>query len=295
MKLAQKFEKWFGNNRITQIALPEFPAESNPASTSGKGFPETPEPDSNKDDKSKMQGHKSGHGFQAPPPPPPLPPHGPPPGHHPDDDNHHHRHPGNHHHHHESGFMFTLAEMINEGKLCTIDEMIAFATNRGESEIYRILQSIAAADKEQPLDLILKEVRLITAKDAVRASKNRKKELSNSKIGMFLPLPPHVFDEFFEFPNLKFLNPGGHRLPPHLKKFSYLQISSSHECRDHAKKLDVIVFEGFRQDGAFFIPEAMADVIDFVRELETIRFFIHHCPHKHHGTVSIIIKKYEKI
>jgi hypothetical protein len=111
---------------------------------------------------------------------------------------------------------------------------------------------------------------------------------SGTKIGVMLPLPPHILDVFMAFPDVQILNSGGHHLPPHLDHRRFNILSTAYECRNTIAQLNVIILElCIHRDGYYVTDPATSDIIDPRVMMSSTKLVGHVRPHSHHWDVPL--------
>jgi hypothetical protein len=201
-----------------------------------------------------------------------------PPHHH---DPHHGRH--HHPHHHAGRFLDAVTILVDDGAISTFEQLSRYAEKKGQQAVLEILRSM---EHEDDLDLVIRELSLRLERDARKEHKQRMDEWQGRRVAIIFPLPPHVHEPLLTLPEVHVLVARRHHLPPHLRHAVKSAVHDHRSCRQLIGTVDVIVFEGFRDDGAMFVDEDIADILDLRVVPVTTKLFVHNRPHQHPDDVE---------
>jgi hypothetical protein len=167
-------------------------------------------------------------------------------------------------------------------KISSLEDLIGSLKEMGEAEMVEFVGEFMSGMGARSLDI--DTVIAANRAHAVVAARDDHDELIEScngrKIGLLFPLPPHVHESFINDPNLTLMVAPGHKLPPHLRRMSY--ISNPREISQRLDQFDVIVFEGFEEDdSSFFVEAGVAAILDVRIIPAATKLLVHLRPHQH--------------
>jgi hypothetical protein len=186
--------------------------------------------------------------------------------------------------HHENRFLKALELLIHSGKARTIDDLIRYAEQDHQAEAAGHLRAMAA--EGLPVDLAFDSLRVHTRIVAHKRNSKLLQECQGLKVGIVLPLPPHVIDAFGSMADVTLLVPDGHHLPPHLRGAANCR-QGSRASRDAAGQLDVIVFEACTAKDGYAVDAGAADIVDPRILRQNTRLIVHVRPHRNPNDVRL--------
>jgi hypothetical protein len=185
----------------------------------------------------------------------------------------------------EIGLLEVLSLLVDTGKVKSTADLLKYATQYGAPEAEERLRMLEAENIPLVLafDAISVHLRLLAYK--------RNSELLAScrgqKVGLILPLPPHLPTLFLPITDAIYLEPG--QTPAHgaLHEFSERAVKGARACRVKAQEMQVLVFEAFRDGDNLFAEAAVADLLEPRMLPGDIRLIAHLRPHRNPGDVQI--------
>jgi hypothetical protein len=162
--------------------------------------------------------------------------------------------------HDEDGFLEAIKLMIDSGKVATPDDLIRAAEQAGEPNAAEYLRGFAA--QGLPLSLIYDAFSVHARIVAFKRNTDLLKECQGKKVGLVMPLPPHVIEGFLGLPDLIVITPDGHQLPAVLRRRNLTVHTGSRAGRKVIADLGVVVFEAFRKNKTYSLDQTVADVVD---------------------------------
>jgi len=179
--------------------------------------------------------------------------------------------------HDEEGFIEALGLLIESGRVSTAEALIHYAESAGEPHAAEFLRGLA--EEGLPLKLVYDAFSVHARIVAFKRNTGLLKECQGKKIGLVMPLPPHVMEGFLGLPNLVVITPDGQQLPPPLRRRQLSEVKGSRAGRKIISDMQIIVFEAFRKDSEFFLDQSVADVIDPRVIPPTTLMIVHLRPH----------------
>jgi hypothetical protein len=180
--------------------------------------------------------------------------------------------------HHERRFLQALALIIESGKAKTVDDLIKYCRQARETAAVDFIKNMA--DEGLPVDLVFDAMCVHFRIVAHKRNSGLLDLCTGKKVGLLLPLPPHILDTFLPLRDVTILVPDDHHLPPHLERFSGRIVEGTRACRKSAGELEVIVCEGFHEKKAYYFPASAGDVLDPRILAKDTVFILHLRPHR---------------
>lgn len=190
-------------------------------------------------------------------------------------------------HHHETRFLKALELLVNSGKARTVEDLIRYAEQDKQAEAANHLRNMAA--EGLPVDLAFDSLKVHTRIVAHKRNSKLLTDCQGKKVGLVMPLPPHVVDAFASLAEVTLLVPDGHHLPPHLRRASNVR-HGSRSAREAIGQLDVIVFEACAAKQGHSLDAAAADVVDPRIVPADARLILHVRPHKNPNDVPLAVE-----
>lgn len=180
--------------------------------------------------------------------------------------------------HHERRFLQALALIIESGKAKSVEDLIKYSRQARETAAVDFIRNMA--DQGLPVDLVFDAMCVHFRIVAHKRNSGLLTLCEGKKVGLLLPLPPHILDTFLPLKDVTVLLPDAHHLPPNLERFSGRVIEGTRACRKAAGEIEVVVSEGYREKDEYFFPVTAGDVLD-PRILKSGTVFIFHLrPHR---------------
>jgi hypothetical protein len=185
----------------------------------------------------------------------------------------------------EIGLLEVLRLLIDTEKVQTTSDLLKYATQYGAPEAEERLRVLEAENIPVDLafDTISVHLRLLEYKrnSALLAS------CRGQKVGLILPLPPHLPELFLPVADITFMQPGEITLHGSLHEYGDRAVKGARACRAKAQEMQALVFEAFREDENLYVDAPIADVIDPKLLPAGIRLIPHLRPHKNPSDVQI--------
>lgn len=175
--------------------------------------------------------------------------------------------------------MDSLALIVESGKAKTADDLLRYATQGGLKEGLPLLRELV--DERIPVGLALDALRVHVRIVAFKRGSGLIAACEGKRVGLVLPLPPHVTAAFSHLAELRYLVPDGHEVPPHLEGVEGSVVHGTREARHVAATLDVLVFEAVKFSGGYAADGAVADLVD-VRVLPAATRLVVHVRSQRH-------------
>jgi hypothetical protein len=185
----------------------------------------------------------------------------------------------------ELGLLEILRLLIETEKATSTSDLLKYASQYGAPEAEERLRVLEAEDVplELAFDAISVHLRLLAHKrSSVLLTGCRDK-----KVGMLLPLPPHVPELFMPVSKVTFLQPDEMMTQGALHDYSDQAVKGTRACRSKAQEMEVLVFEAFRDEGNLFADASVADVIEPKMLPAGIRLVAHLRPHQNPKDIQI--------
>jgi len=181
-------------------------------------------------------------------------------------------------HHHEMRFLKALELLLSTGRVRSVGDLIRYAEQDRQAAAADFLRGLKADNL--PVDLCYDALSVHTR---IVAHKRNVSVLSNcqgKRVGLVMPLPPHVLDAFTSLTKATLIVPDGHHLPHHLEQRLLEVVQGSRAAREIVPTLDVLVFEVFRAGNAYSVDASVADIADLRIVPESTQLVVHVRPHQ---------------
>jgi hypothetical protein len=180
-------------------------------------------------------------------------------------------------HHDDEGFLDALQLLVSSERAKTPEALVRYAEQAKEPAAAEFLRALAADNLPLSLmfDALSVHVRIIAHK------RNNKllKDCANKRVGLVLPLPPHVIEAFMSRQSVSVIVPDGHQLPPILRRRAISECRGTRAGRNLASTLEVLVFEVCREANKFLADPSVSDVVDLRLVPVTTQLIAHTRPH----------------
>jgi hypothetical protein len=185
----------------------------------------------------------------------------------------------------EVGLLEVLRLLIETERAKTTADLLKYAKQYGAPETEERLAVLEAENIPMDLafDAVSVHLRLLEYKrnSALLASCRGK------KVGLILPVPPHVPELFLPVADVTFLQPGEITLHGSQHEFAEQAVKGSRACRAKVQEMQAVVFEAFREGGRLFVDVSLADVLEPSMLPAGIRLIPHLRPHRNPKDVEI--------
>ena len=185
----------------------------------------------------------------------------------------------------ELNLLEVLRLLIETEKAKTTSDLLKYATQYGAPEAEERLRVLEA--ENIPLDLAFDSISVHLRLLAYKRNSDLLAGCRGQKVGMILPLPPHLPNLFLPVADVTFLEPGEKTSHGGLHEFTEQAIKGGRACRAKAQEMQVLVFEAFREEGNLFAEAAVADVLEPKILPAEIRLIAHLRPHQNPNDVQI--------
>jgi hypothetical protein len=188
-------------------------------------------------------------------------------------------------HHSGERLLHALELLLDTGYASTTSDLATAAERLGEVDSTAKLLEMAA--QSLPPHLALGKLRIQMEEESFYRKRQMIAATQGAALGLILPLPPHVLDEFLSVDSVQILSTDGHELPPHLLSRRFSVIRGTRGCREVVAGLDMAVFEARKPNGVYLIAPETADIIDSrILKLEA-SLVAHLGPHSHPEDVPL--------
>jgi hypothetical protein len=182
----------------------------------------------------------------------------------------------------EIGLLDVLSLLIDTGKVKTTSDLLKYTMQYGAPEAEERLRVMEA--ENIPMDLAFDAVSVHLRVLEYKRNSSLLSELKGKKVGMILPMPPHLPDLFLPIAEVTFLEPGeSNNQAMHFES----AIKGGRACRAKAQEMQALVFEAFRDGAQLFADVAVADVLEPKILPPGIRLIAHLRPHSNPKDVEI--------
>jgi hypothetical protein len=185
----------------------------------------------------------------------------------------------------EIGLLDVLSLLIETEKVKTTSDLLKYTTQYGAPEAEERLRVLEA--ENIPLDLAFDSISVHLRLLAYKRNSELLAGCRGQKVGLILPLPPHLPNLFLPVADVTFLEPSEKAVLGSLQEFSDQAVKGARACRAKAQEMQALVFEVFRDGGDLFAEVAVADVLEPKILPAGIRLIAHLRPHKNPGDVQI--------
>lgn len=188
-------------------------------------------------------------------------------------------------HHHEMRFLKALKLLIDSGKARTTADLIRYAEQDKQAEVAAQLRQL---DSEGlPVELAYDALSVHTRIVAHKRNSGLLTQCLGKKVGLLLPLPPHVIDAFTSMTETAVMLPDGHHWPSNLTLRGAASCHGTRESRQMAEKQEVLVFEAFAAGKTYFVGAGTTDIIDLRIIPATTQLIVHLRPHRNPDDVEL--------
>lgn len=184
----------------------------------------------------------------------------------------------------EVGLLEVLRLLIETEKANTTSDLLKYASQYGAPEAEERLRVLEA--ENIPVDLAFDSISVHLRLLAYKRNSALLAACRGQKVGLILPLPPHLPELFLPVANVTFLEPDeitGHGSP----EFTDLAVKGARACRAKGQEMQALVFEAFRDGGNLFVDAAVADVLEPKMLPAGIRLIAHLRPHRNPKDIQI--------
>jgi hypothetical protein len=185
----------------------------------------------------------------------------------------------------EIGLLEVLSVLIETEKVNTTSDLLKYATQYGAPEAEERLRVLEA--ENIPVDLAFDAISVHLRLLAYKRNSELLANCRGQKVGLILPLPPHLPNLFLPVAEVTFLEPSEKTAHGSLQEFADSAVKGSRACRKKAQEMQALVFEVFREGSNLFVETAVADVLEPKMLPAGIRLIANLRPHRNHTDVQI--------
>lgn len=185
----------------------------------------------------------------------------------------------------EVGLLEVLSLLIETEKAQTTADLLKYASQYGAPEAEERLRVLEA--ENVPLDLAFDAISVHLRLLAHRRNSSLLAGCRGQKVGLILPLPPHLPELFGPVSEVTYLQPDQTTTFGSMHEFTEQAIKGTRACRAKVQELQALVFEAFREGGDLFVDVAVAEVLEPKMLPAGVRLIAHLRPHKNPKDVQI--------
>jgi hypothetical protein len=185
----------------------------------------------------------------------------------------------------EVGLLEVLSLLIESGKAQTTSDLLKYASQYGAPEAEERLRVLEA--ENVPVDLAFDSISVHLRILAHKRDSSLLAGCRGQKVGMILPLPPHLPELFLPVANVTFLQPDEVTAHGSVHEYTDQAVKGARACRAKAQEMQALIFEGFREGGNLFVDGAVADVLEPKMLPSGIRLIAHLRPHRNPKDIQI--------
>lgn len=185
----------------------------------------------------------------------------------------------------EVGLLEILSLLIETEKAKTTADLLKYATQYGAPEAEERLRVLEA--ENIPLDLAFDAISVHLRLMAHKRNSAILAGCRGQKVGLILPLPPHLPELFVPVSEVTFLQPDQSTTYGSMHEFTDQAIKGARACRARAQELQALVFEAFREGPNLFVDVSVAEVLEPKMLPAGVRLIAHLRPHQNPKDVQI--------
>ncbi|MEK6335627.1 MAG: hypothetical protein AABM67_11805 [Acidobacteriota bacterium] len=185
----------------------------------------------------------------------------------------------------EVGLLEVLSLLIETGKVQTTSDLVKYASQYGAPEAEERLRVLEA--ENVPVDLAFDSISVHLRVLAHKRDSSLLAGCRGQKVGMILPLPPHLPELFLPVASVTFLQPDEVTAHGSVHEYAEKAVKGARACRAKAQEMQVLIFEGFRDGGNLFVDGAVADVLEPKMLPQGVRLIAHLRPHRNPKDIQI--------
>lgn len=178
----------------------------------------------------------------------------------------------------ELALLDILKLLIETKKARSTQDLLKYASQYGAPEAVERLKTLEV--EGIPLDLAFDALSAHLRILAHKRNSGLVAACRGQKVGLVLPLPPHVPQLFLPVAESVFLQPEENVVHGGMHEFSEHAVKGTRACRTRLADLQALVFEAYREGEQFYLDVAVADVLEPKLLPPGIRLIAHLRPHK---------------
>jgi hypothetical protein len=176
--------------------------------------------------------------------------------------------------------------LVETGRAKTTEDLVRYAEQDKQVESANFLRGMAV--ERIPVDLAFDALSVNLRMIAHKRNNSLLEQCLNRKVGLVLPLPPHVIEAFCSLMEVTILQPDEHHLPLALENREVTVISGSREARQAATEMEALVFEAYSTGPSFIVDAEVADVVDHRIVRPDVFLVVHLRPHQNPNDVELV-------
>lgn len=185
----------------------------------------------------------------------------------------------------EVGLLEILRLLIETEKARTTSDLLKYAKQYGAPESEERLAVLEA--ENVPIDLAFDAISVHLRLLEFKRNSSILASCRGQKVGLVLPLPPHLPELFLPVADVTFLQPGEITLHGSLHEYGEHAVKGTRACRSKAQEMYALVFEAFREAGNLYVDVSIAEVIDPTMLPSGVRLISHLRPHQNPRDIKI--------
>ena len=185
----------------------------------------------------------------------------------------------------EVGLLEILRLLIETEKARTTSDLLKYASQYGAPEAEERLRVLEA--EGVPIDLAFDSISVHLRLLEFKRNSGLLAGARGQKVGMILPLPPHLPELFLPVAEVTFLQPDEITSHGSMHDYTDSAVKGARACRAKVQEMQALVFEAFRNEGNLFVDVAVADVLEPKMLPAGIRLIAHLRPHQNPKDVQI--------
>ena len=178
-----------------------------------------------------------------------------------------------------------LRLLIDTRKVRTTSDLLKYASQYGSEEAEERLRVLEA--ENVPVDLAFDAISVHLRLLAYKRNSNLLASCRGQKVGLILPLPPHLPELFTNIAEVTFLQPEEGLSHGLMHEFADRAVKGGRACRTKTAEMQALVFEAYREKSQLFAEAAVADVLEPKLLPSGIRLIAHLRPHRNPQDVAI--------
>jgi hypothetical protein len=184
----------------------------------------------------------------------------------------------------ETGLLDILKLLVETKKARTTADLLKYASQYGAPEAEERLRVLDA--EGIPLDLAFDAVSVHLRILAHKRSGELLTSCRGKKVGLILPMPPHLPELFLPVAQVTFILPEEGVVHGGMHDFAEHAVKGARAARAKTQELEVLVFEAYRENGELFVDVAVADIIEPKMLPANIALIAHLRPHRNPSDIA---------
>lgn len=178
-----------------------------------------------------------------------------------------------------------LRLLIDTKKARTTSDLLKYVVQYGSEEAEERLRVLEA--ENVPVDLAFDAISVHLRLLAFKRNSNLLASCRGQKVGLILPLPPHLPELFTNIADVTFMQPEEGLSHGLMHEFADRAVKGARNCRAKTAEMQALVFEAYREKSQLYAEAAVADVLEPKLLPAGIRLIAHLRPHRNPQDVAI--------